>query len=274
MPVYILMTCHNRKEKTLECIRTLYDKRLNMRFVVVDDGSTDGTGQAIEEFARSEGLKIRILQGNGNLYWAGGMRKAMDYVLRQDIGKAYVVLVNDDVRFFPGAIEKMMLRSKEKGDAAVAGAVQSTRGDLSYGGVQYDRKRVSPKFLGIADADSYPCDTANCNCLLLPYFIFNDCGSFDRHFVHSMADYDYGFKINRLGYRIWSTDFFVGICDDNPVKNTWRDASLNRLERIKLKESPKGLPFLEWFYFINKNFGLVQALWHSITPYLKIFIGK
>ena len=47
--IAVLLTCHNRKEKTVACLTELYNCTIpaNYAFEVflVDDGSTDGTAQ-------------------------------------------------------------------------------------------------------------------------------------------------------------------------------------------------------------------------------------
>ena len=54
----------------------------------------------------------------------------------------------------------------------------------------------------------------------------------------------------------------------------WLDNSLSRKERFKKKESIKGAPMKQWFYFLRKNFGLVEAVRGGITPYVRILIGR
>jgi GT2 family glycosyltransferase len=76
MRLAVLMTCFNRKEMTLEALRSLFSQKqvedLNVTVYLVDDGSRDGTSQAVaERFPR-----VSILQGDGSLFWNGGMRKA------------------------------------------------------------------------------------------------------------------------------------------------------------------------------------------------------
>lgn len=74
MNVVVLATCHNRRELTLRALRSLYDQQLpgtvSLEVVIVDDGSTDQTTDAVRE----EFPHIQIIQGAGSLYWAGGMR--------------------------------------------------------------------------------------------------------------------------------------------------------------------------------------------------------
>ena len=43
---------------------------------------------------------------------------------------------------------------------------------------------------------------------------------------------------------------------------------------IRLKESVKGAPFKQWFYFLKKNFGIFTAVIHAFTPYIRIILKK
>ena len=49
--IAVLITCHNRREKTLKCLQSLYFNILSKNYVIeiflVDDGSTDGTANAV-----------------------------------------------------------------------------------------------------------------------------------------------------------------------------------------------------------------------------------
>ena len=92
---------------------------------------------------------------------------------------------------------------------------------------------------------------------------------------HSFGDYEYGFGITRKGYEIRVPDRFAGICnDETKSKNTWTDPSLPIAERIKKKESIKGLPFREYFYYLHHNFSLGTAILYSVSPYVKIILKK
>ncbi len=305
--VCVLLTCYNRANTTLRALNSIDDERLRIDYLVIDDASTDGTRQTLREWNDpecdedvpnesrsgrvSEGTLV-IVKGSGSLFWAGGMRKGMEilseldrkdgsFIRDEEQGKNlkvkaydYLVLINDDVLFYPDVLMKMIERSREKGGMPVSGVTKSSSGGASYGGVLYDMKSAKPFQMDISEADRHPADTMNCNCFLLPWDVFRKAGIFDSHYVHSLADYDYGFKLKKMGYKVWLTDFYVGECDDNSIEGTWRDTRLGRMERLKKKESVKGLPRAQWYYYLRKNFGLRQAIWHSITPYLRILFGK
>jgi len=72
--IAVLITCFNRKAKTLESLRLLFAQDLppdvSLQVYLVDDGSTDGTGEAIAQTYP----QVTILSGTGSLFWNGGMK--------------------------------------------------------------------------------------------------------------------------------------------------------------------------------------------------------
>lgn len=275
--ITVIFTCFNRKEKTIACIKSLVEQNavLDFDFVVVDDNSSDGTAEQLEDMQK-EGIKITILHGDGNLYWAGGMRKGIAYA-KEHTDAEYVLLVNDDVEFFPGAIEKMLedmasIKAQSGKTVALVGPMCDEAGNFSYGGIRY-RKGIHYEEVRPEDEER-SCDSFNMNCLLLERGTFLEVPNFDTHYVHSLADFDYGLEMKRRGIPMAVTDYYVGKCPDNDPKGGWTDCSLSRRERFRKKESVKGAPFAPWFYFLKKNFGVGQALLHGFTPYIRILLGK
>src|SRR6266508_2413563 len=104
--VAVLMTCYNRREKTLACLdalsRQVMPPDLVMHIYIVDDGSTDGTGAAV----RKAHPAVRVLQGNGSLYNNGGMRLAFSEALKGDYD--YYLWLNDDTTLYPSALEWLL----------------------------------------------------------------------------------------------------------------------------------------------------------------------
>ena len=66
------------------------------------------------------------------------------------------------------------------------------------------------------------------------------------------------------------------MCPDNPVNsnNNWRNVNLSIKRRIELKESPKGLPFSEYFHYLLKQYNFFTAIAYSIMPYIRIILKK
>ena len=68
--ILALATCFNRKETTVRAINVLTNgnHELSLDFIITDDGSSDGTSEALKQFSN-----VTVLHGDGNLYYTGGM---------------------------------------------------------------------------------------------------------------------------------------------------------------------------------------------------------
>ena len=109
--IAVLLTCFNRKEKTLVCLNSFFEadmpKGYEFDIYLVDDGSTDGTSEAVKENYPN----IEIIKGNGNLYWAGGMRLAWTTALERKDYDAFLLL-NDDVILFDDFLDNLIKTEK------------------------------------------------------------------------------------------------------------------------------------------------------------------
>lgn len=267
----VVFTCFNRKEKTIQAMRSLVEKNrsIDFKFIVVDDKSSDGTVDAIKKLE----YDVEIINGTGSLFWCGGMRVGIDRYQERNDGTD-CLLINDDVEFFDSAIEKIVSYHNNLQDTVIVGATCDKNGVFTYGLRRHrDDKSiwlnpVQPNAEGIIG------DTMNANCVLIPYKIMREVRNMDKKYTHSLGDYDLGFSITKMGYKLISSAEYVGHCEENGFENSWRNPKLSRLDRIRKKESPKGSPFGEWWHFLYKNYGLNFAVKYSLTPYIKILMGK
>lgn len=252
-------------------MKSLVEKNLSIkfRFIIVDDKSTDGTVEAIKKL----GYDSEIITGTGNLFWCGGMRIGIDRYLNSN-DKNDCLLINDDVVFFDGAIEKMVKQLHGDRKKVIVGATCDKYGKFTYG-LRRNRDKNGIWLSSIEpNKDEIKGETMNANCVLIPHNIFVDIGNMDEQYSHSLGDYDLGFRISRSGYKLVSSNEYIGVCEENDFEHTWRDTKLKRRERLRKKESPKGCPCREWWHFLKKNYGLKQAIIFSIVPYAKILLKK
>lgn len=271
--ILTMLTCHNRKEKTERCLYTLSEQnsKCEFTFIVVDDGSTDGTMEMLIE--QKKELDIHILKGDGNLFYSGGMHRGMKYALDNNMcDYDYYLLVNDDVDFFTEAISKLILQSQEQDEAVVVGTTKDDEGHTSYGAIVFV-KNVQHRIMEISEWQE-TADAFNANCVLIPKKVFEKAGIMDSHYVHAMGDYDYGMQVKRQGGMIHPSKEYVGSCNRNSTKGLWSDTSLPRIERFRRKETIKGLPRKLWFYYLKKNFGIRYAVFYSLVPYVNIILGR
>lgn len=279
MRVAVLMTCHNRREKTVAALRALGDCEvpgdLRLDVFLVDDGSTDGT----KEEVKAHFSEVRVIQGNGSLYWNRGMHLAFATALA-DAYDGYIWL-NDDTVLYRDAIKKVWAVASslagEKGREFIL--VGSTRDpvshDLTYGGVVGDGS-VLPFRYGLvvpAEAGLVSCDTMNGNFVYVPASAAERVGNLDPVFEHAMGDTDYGLRAGRLGVRLYVVPGYVGECGKNALAGGFRDRSLPISVRWRRIQQPKGLPFRSWLHFTRRHGGVLWPL-YFVWPYLKVVMGR
>jgi GT2 family glycosyltransferase len=100
--IHAVIAAHNRAELTLACLACLAAQTAPPAVTLVDDGSTDGTESRARETFQDK-LALRILKGDGNLWWGGATYKGIKAVLASpDTGdNDLLCLMNDDITFGP-----------------------------------------------------------------------------------------------------------------------------------------------------------------------------
>ena len=101
--VAVVVPAHNDWAHTQECLtvlmRVVYS---NLDVILVDDGSTDGTAkQAADLFPR-----VRVLAGDGNLWWTGSMNLGIRDALAHSAD--YVLALNNDVLVSPDTVKALV----------------------------------------------------------------------------------------------------------------------------------------------------------------------
>jgi len=193
----VLMTCHNRRDQTLQCLRALCAQEARHTDVCVyltDDGSTDGTARAIA----AVDLPVRVITGGGDLYWAAGMALAERQAMRDD--PDLLLWLNDDVTLDRDGLARLLAAHEQVPDALVVGNVRDpATGHKTYGG----RSRLGrhpQRFLATPPAGQIERVGAfNGNVVLVPRGVRDVVGPIDGVFAHAYADDDYGLRASKLG---------------------------------------------------------------------------
>lgn len=259
----VLLTCHNRKEKTINCLKSLYkaidlsNHEIKFDLYLVDDGSTDGTYEEINKHFPA----VIIIKGPGNLFWARGMRLAWETALSANQDYDSFLLLNDDTFLFRDAIKKILDHSinfyKEKSNHAIF--IGSTKdietGIISYGGRKLYSINRPNSYLIQSDTNWVECDLGEANIMLVPRIIVQKIGILSDKFTHGIADYDYTLRAKKEGFKVIVTPGILGTCTFDHGKG-WKSANTNLALRIKYLYSPKGLAYREYLYYIKKHFPL------------------
>ncbi|MEH2092808.1 glycosyltransferase [Nostoc sp. 'Peltigera membranacea cyanobiont' 213] len=269
----IVMTCHNRRNTTLACLHTLYEQKNHFDVYLTDDGSSDGTAQAI----KAEYPEVHILQGNGNLFWVGGMHLAFGEAIKNQYD--YYLWLNDDTFLEANAVSKLLqihqnLTEQGYPDSIVVGSTKDPMtGKATYGGAVKSKKWYSNKFEFLEPSSVIQkCDAMYGNCVLIPEGVAAKIGNIDTAFIHSLGDLDYALRARKLGCQIWVAPGYIGSCTKNSIRNSWVDTNLSILQRLKKALQIKGFPLKPWTVFCIRHSG---PLWifYWFLPYIRAIIG-
>ena len=231
--VAVLLTVFNRKEITLQGLRSLYSSIENQKdytfdIFMTDDGSTDGTSDSVSK----EFPNIHIIKGN-NLFWSGGMRTAWEAAIKYS-EYDYYIWFNDDAKLYQDAIGTLLDPVIRLGDnIIVCGAFCDSNGKVSYGA--YDKKyhlidikeNAQPYFM-------------NGNFVLIPKQVYNKVGIISDFYRHSYGDWDYGCRALKNNIRLVLTQKYVGTTDRHDADlEPFLDEHRTLSERLKLLYSVK-----------------------------------
>jgi len=270
----VIMTSHNRREKTLGCLNELfnqnYETKLNVDVYLVDDGSVDGTSEAIKK----KYPDVNILIGDGTLYWNRGMNKAFAKAIEGDYD--YYLWLNDDTYLFKNGINNLVetqnqLSRRGVPHSIIVGSTQDVDTKCyTYGGVNKEHLFKPLSLRNIQPSDEpIRCDTANGNCVLIPREVVKKVGNIDIAFRHMWGDHDYGLRASRLGCSVWIAPGYVGNCSTNSVEATWENVTLPIKERVERLRSIKGIHPRDYMIYVRRHAGIMWML-YWIWPYVKI----
>ncbi len=275
MRIAVLMTSHNRCEKTLLCLEALLNAVMPagalLHVILVDDGSDDGTSDAVHSFYSS----VEILLGDGSLYWNRGMHWAFAHAMKRDFD--FYLWLNDDTILDSDALIKLAdtykaLSAIHGEKVVVVGSTRDEDGRLSYGGSVAQGRLRRFQYRKVWDSTKpIECEVMNGNCVLIPRRVTEIIGNLDPVFEHAMGDTDYALRIRRAGGRVFVAPGFVGVCSNNPVSQTFMDKKISRAARFKHITSRKGLPVKSWLCFTRRHGGFLWPLYFA-WPYFKTLI--
>lgn len=272
MTVAILMTVFNRREKTLSCLEACRaqietfrrEEKYSFSVYLTDDGSTDGTAEAVAE----RFPEVSVIRGSGNLFWNRGMIEAWKAAASAD--PDFYLWLNDDTIMKDGAIATLLETSTYLGHRdIVAGTVEDSRGNISYGGRTRSGRIVEPD-----PVIPRACDIFNGNLVLVPSSVYHTLGTMDPCYSHGFGDYDYGLRADKAGIISVVAPGILAVCDRHDGVPVWRDSSRTLSERYRALSGPKGRPVREQFIYDMRLYGVLYAVMHFVTLNLRVIFPQ
>lgn len=246
MKIAVLLTCHNRRESTLRCLSMMTAQlRSGDAVFLVDDGSTDGTADAVAK----EFPTVRVIKGDGALYWANGMRKAWKAAVAERNDWNGFLWLNDDLYLRADALAGM-LTDYEKTKSVVVGACSedATEANCSYGAKNRRDELIVPN-----SAPQLADGWFNGNCVFVPRDVYLKVGMISGEYTHARADYDYAERLKKANIPFYCSSKYVGVCH-NDFNEKMKGKSLG--QRLQLLWTPG--------YFNLHDLWLIRSRYHGI----------
>jgi GT2 family glycosyltransferase len=267
----ILLTSFNRRETTLLSLNAI-DAAVagccQYRIILVDDGSTDRTGDAVKGAFPS----ASVIRSSGNLFWNGGMRLAWQTAL--NLEPHFFLWLNDDTILFPGAIAALLSayrQSNHQRTLLVGRMIDPISGEVSYGGYKRKQGLSRLNFRHLTENETY-CDTMNGNCVLIPSIAATEIGINSEFYTHAFGDIDYGLRARLKGYDIVELKEPVAAQEGN-IKYLESIAKLTTRNWRYIIFNPKGIPIREHYYFC-RNYGGKLWILNFLLRYFKLLNKK
>lgn len=212
MMIYIVIPVFNRIEFTLRCLQSLRQQsHRDFRVVVVDDGSTDGTGSCLRRLHP----EVEVLEGGGDLWWTGATNLGVQYALANSGSDTdFVLTLNNDLVVGEDYLESL-LRASHSYPKALIGSVSVPINEpdtIHFAGTRWNARtaRYRPALaqpMRYAELRAFT-DTVSTDLLpgrgiLVPVTAYRALGLYDgAAFPHYMADEDFSLRARAAGYRL------------------------------------------------------------------------
>ncbi len=295
MKCVILITVYNRKEKTLKCLDSVKDSLMqatlkpDISVFLTDDGSTDGTAVAIQE--KRYPFPINILQGDGSLYWNGGMINSWKAAI--DSGEEFdgVLWLNNDTKILPGFWDELQeadryCHSKYGKGGIYVGSTYGNNNDnlnhnlnkdkrhLTYGGFNFVSKLTLKDEFVVPNGDFQECQCAHGNLTYISNDVMRKMGIFTEEYIHSGGDHDYTYRAYKKGFHLIVLPSFVGICENDHPKDSYKSIfKMTLKERIAAMKSPIGFNMHNTLVFQRRCFPYrYPFVW--LTCWLKVLFPR
>ena len=233
--VAIVTPVHNRREITLQCLRSLsaIDRTgMEVHIVVVDDGSTDGTAEAIAR----EFPYVEVIPGDGNLWYTAGTNRAIEAGLKWN--PDYVLAINDDSVFEPMFLQRLVACAEENPRSVVGPLLLlwdhpervfqvDARWDTWYGGWRHRHDLTTGNVL----AERFEVEIIVGNCVLYPREVIEQVDLMDEINFPHYGDVEYTPRMRKAGWRLLIEPRAHVLCQPTTLPPRLRSLSFPELYR-------------------------------------------
>ncbi len=275
----IVTPVFNRRDETLQCLRSISradTTDLELHIIVVDDGSTDGTSDAI----RASFPDVEIVVGDGNLWYTAGTNRGIEAAMRHD--PDYILAINNDSIFDEKCILNMV-ECAEKHPRSVIGALLlnwdtphrvfqvSPRWELWKGGYRHWHNQT----VWTVPPRPWEVELIVGNCVLYPVAAIREVGLMDEKHLAQFGDAEYTPRMRRSGWRLIVEPRARVFCKPNDTTTGFRARPLR--EKLRLLFSDRtGLYSLHRRFYANLGGAPNRLQGLLVVPivYIRYVLGR
>jgi GT2 family glycosyltransferase len=247
----------NGREDTLACLRALQRATYpELSIVVVDNGSTDGSVEAVRRWP-----DVRVIELGLN----AGFARANNVGIRESAGTC-ILLLNSDTIVPPGAVDALLAELDRHPEVAIVGprlVDGSGRAELSFGRMigpwnELRQKRLarSAAVEGLTRQRRYP-DWVSGACLLVRRADAVAVGGLDERFFMYTEDVDFCAAMRARGRRVLFTPSVEIVHLRGRSASTAADATRDAYRRSRVafyeKHHPAWAPLLKLYLAMRRS---------------------
>lgn len=195
--ILMVVVSYNSVKLTRECVESLKAQTADMRFLVWDNASEDGTAQMLA------GMDIEYHASPENLYWTPAINQAIE---KYSDGETYIGWMNNDATLTPTAVERMV-RVLENPDIGLVAPVTSNIGgpqDVANNPEAHTILARGPKFpdRALRELGTKRCTFVLGACSMTRRDVWDTIGPLNADMYLGADDHDLAIRVREHGYEI------------------------------------------------------------------------
>jgi GT2 family glycosyltransferase len=203
----VVICNYNKKDYVLQCIQAVLESTIkDYDIYVVDNASTDGSAQAIQE---QYGSAVTVICNETNLGGSGGFNTGIRLVAEK--GYSYICCLDNDALLDENALVEMRDFLQENKKVGMVGAKIFHMHDPSriqqYGlKIDFEKYQTSSYYFDEIENETIPqimyCDTVPACAVMLPLEVVKEVGVMPEDNFIYWDDTEWGYLVKQAGYQV------------------------------------------------------------------------